>query len=980
MISFVAEQPPYQAGSPSALALELFELRRAALVERVALDVHDAIAAEGASFAGAREAAGAWVDAVEAAIAGRYAPSAVSVINRHALASLDAGISLGAVMAGVHAATGAMVALVGEHEPRAVPPVARAAGGIGGEVAATAGRSLEERARMQLKRRADRADRFREAAGAVTAAALDAGGVLQTLARAATATLDCDWAAIALREGDGRLAITALEGRGAGWAQRWSLTEREGFAARVLSGGQAVAVTDPVVMGYAGADPPAAVVGAPLRAPGGDSAGLLFAGRDHGLVPDDDDASLAAALAEVGARALETAQRYRDSMRAAGQLEILADAVRQATAGAEQTALALVARAACEATGSEVALIRVVEEAGGDLVTRGVHARSAALAAELEGTRVSSGDPAIARLLGGEELLADALTDQAVAQPIAERLGPVEALGLPIVIDGAAQAVLLVARSTSRYGPDDVRRARSSVAHAAMLVVLDRVRRHALLGAASAQAEAERLGEALAAGSDEPRLARLLARLAAEALGAARSLLYRGSGGDDLELIAGYGFRRDELAAAPGRALAIDAVSRSEPVVTGGEAAGVAALAGSADLPTVVSASIIHDGAPVGVLQLFYTDRDAAVAARAAFGHLAGPAAEALYRAAEGRRRDEDLRRMTALVEIAAQATASASLEQTLAAVGAHLQTLAPGAQAGVYVIDEGRPVLSEPPAAVAAVQAAAVASLLRDDPNAAHILVPDVVGDERLGPVAAEIAEIGVRSLLVVPLRFRETVMGALSLSARELAAFGDREIDLLRRQAPPIVLALESALLAGHSNRLEQELSSALASERRARGELDAQDTVVRAVAEGWDRQRASAAVARSAAELLDADAAGVLVLRDESQLAVESLYVASPALDEPVRRIVRRAPSFIPSETLAELASGRSVIIEGGRLKEGSTLLGPLLAPGASAGLVPLRPEQELRAVLVVVSLDPARPIGPEHLDRAERFATQAALAVR
>jgi GAF domain-containing protein len=221
---------------------------------------------------------------------------------------------------------------------------------------------------------------------------------------------------------------------------------------------------------------------------------------------------------------------------------------------------------------------------------------------------------------------------------------------------------------------------------------------------------------------------------------------------------------------------------------------------------------------------------------------------------------------------------------------------------------------------------------------------------------------------------------MGALSLSARELAAFGDREIDLLRRQAPPIVLALESALLAGHSNRLEQELSSALASERRARGELDAQDTVVRAVTEGWDRQRASAAVARSAAELLDADAAGVLVLRDDSQLAVESLYVASPALDEPVRRIVRRAPSFIPSETLAELASGRSVIIEGGQLKEGSTLLGPLLAPGASAGLVPLRPEQELRAVLVVVSLDPARPIGPDHLDRAERFATQAALAVR
>ncbi len=37
-------------------------------------------------------------------------------------------------------------------------------------------------------------------------------------------------------------------------------------------------------------------------------------------------------------------------MRAAGQMEVLADAVRQATSGADQTALALVARAAVEAT------------------------------------------------------------------------------------------------------------------------------------------------------------------------------------------------------------------------------------------------------------------------------------------------------------------------------------------------------------------------------------------------------------------------------------------------------------------------------------------------------------------------------------------------------------------------------------------------------------------------------------------------------
>ncbi len=969
---------PHQPGSPQSAAIDLFEARRSALVERIALDLHDAVATDGSSFASAREVAAAWVEAVGGALAGRYAPRAVSSLNSDALRALDQGRSLGTVISGVNAAVGAMMTVAAELDPRAVAAVARAAGEIAGELGSAAARSLEERSRMQLKRRADRADRFREAAGAVAAAALDADGVLQALVRAAVATLDCDWAAVALREQDGRLVIAALEGRGAGWAQRWSLSEQDGFCARVLASGQAVTTADAEQIGYNGADRPVAVVAAPLGAAGHDAVGVLFAGRDHGAMPDEDDAALAASLGEVGARALDTARRYEDSMRAARQMEVLADAVRQATSGADQTALALVARAALEATSSDVALVRVLDDAAGELVTRGVHARSAALAAELEGSRVPLSDPAVARLMAGEDLLENAIVDAAVAGPVTERLGRVETAGVPIMIDGRPAAALLIARPGQRFGPDDLRRVRTAVAHAAMLVVLDRVRRHAHVGAATADAEAGRLAEALAAGSDETRVARLLARLAAEALGAERAVLYR-STGDDLALIAGYGFRRDEIAAAPGRALAADAIARGEVLVTGGETGGVAALA--AGRPGVVlSAPLVHDDTIVGALQLHFGERDAAVAAKPAATKLAPAAAEALHRAGEARRRDDELRRMQALVQIAAQATASASIEQTLAAVGEHLATLAPGAQAGVYVIEEGRPVLSEPPAAVAAVQGAAVAALLREDPSAPYVLVADVTRDERLEGVSAEIAEAGVRSLLVVPLRFREAVIGALSLAGREPGTLGEREVDLMRRQAAPIALALESAVLASHSLRLEQELSAALAAERSARGELDAQDTVVRAVAEGWDRPRASAAVARAAAELVDADAAGVLLLGADGSLVVESLHVASPALGEPVRRIVRHAPSFVPPATLRALAAGQAVIIEGGQLGEGETLLGPLLAPGASAGLVPLRPERELSAILVVVSLDPARPIDSERLSRAERFAPQAALAIR
>ena len=184
----------------------------------------------------------------------------------------------------------------------------------------------------------------------------------------------------------------------------------------------------------------------------------------------------------------------------------------------------------------------------------------------------------------------------------------------------------------------------------------------------------------------------------------------------------------------------------------------------------MLSAPLVYEDELVGALQLHFPERDAARSARARAGDSqlrAGTPPRRSHRAGEARRRDERAApQLTALVQIAAQATASASIEQTLAAVGEHLATLAPGAQAGVYVIEEGRQVLSEPPAAVAAVQGAAVAALLREDPSAPFVLVADVTRDERLEGVAAEMADAGVRSLLVVPLRFREAVIGALSLA----------------------------------------------------------------------------------------------------------------------------------------------------------------------------------------------------------------------
>src|SRR5438874_1946410 len=73
----------------------------------------------------------------------------------------------------------------------------------------------------------------------------------------------------------------------------------------------------------------------------------------------------------------------------AAALEALADAGVAVAAGATLTdALVLVAEAAARAGGAEVCVVRVLDPAGGTLSARAV-AASAALAAELEGTRIA---------------------------------------------------------------------------------------------------------------------------------------------------------------------------------------------------------------------------------------------------------------------------------------------------------------------------------------------------------------------------------------------------------------------------------------------------------------------------------------------------------------------------------------------------------------------------------------------------------------
>ena len=185
-----------------------------------------------------------------------------------------------------------------------------------------------------------------------------------------------------------------------------------------------------------------------------------------------------------------------------------------------------------------------------------------------------------------------------------------------------------------------------------------------------------------------------------------------------------------------------------------------------------------------------------------------------------------------------------------------------PGTSAAVFVLREGRVALAEPVTALQSTYGAAVSTLLRGDGLTDAIMVADAQRDPRLSGIAADLSTAGIRAIVVVPLRFRDEPIGAIALASPEPGRFADDTAAILRRQAPPIALALGGALLAASATRSEDELEAALGSERRPAASSTAQETVARIAAEGWPRDRAVAAAARAALDLLDVDATCLLV----------------------------------------------------------------------------------------------------------------------
>lgn len=92
---------------------------------------------------------------------------------------------------------------------------------------------------------------------------------------------------------------------------------------------------------------------------------------------------------------------------------------------------------------------------------------------------------------------------------------------------------------------------------------------------------------------------------------------------------------------------------------------------------------------------------------------------------------------------------------------------------------------------------------------NAGHIVYLRDVGEMRhLSVGVAEIADLGGRSLLAVPLRFREQLLGGLIIILGEVREFSDTEMDIAREIADSVAVAIKNRqLLEAEQSARERE-----------------------------------------------------------------------------------------------------------------------------------------------------------------------------
>jgi serine phosphatase RsbU (regulator of sigma subunit) len=644
-----------------------------------------------------------------------------------------------------------------------------------------------------------------------------------------------------------------------------------------------------------------------------------------------------------------------------GQLESLAASGRRLTDAASlDEALAELARVAAAATGAALAIVRVPDRSGG-LPARGVWSSSAALAAELEGSRVL-----VDELGTGERSESDELSP--ALRRLADRSGAGGVAVVPELSDGRVIATLELLRPGEPFTETDRMVSRIAAREAGLLVRVFEGAGDPVNGDRRSFAALELAGRALTAGTEEGRSAERIARLVAEVTSADSCLIWRSEDGEPVP-IATIGLTADEsvnLARAAERELGEGSVVVQE----GGTGRVVLVRLGE---PSIGGIRLVFSGEPPAAEEL---ERLAAFGTRAAHALRVGERATELQ---------QELERSRALLAVVGQAIAELSLSHTLDTAVDRVGELLGTQRAAVY-LSSGRSLETTAERGLAGPHlriAEALYALAVGGVRLPVLEIPDLAGDPALAAVRDAVTESGVDAAVSVPLRAGNELIGVLVAylpSGRRLHA---NESALLAGLAGQLAVAVQNAGLHEETARLARDRAKALQSERRSARRLEAFFEISRSFSESLRLDETVAAVTRTAVDLLDVDAAVLRMPEGRGDdLVVRSLHVRDASLERALKPILDR-PQPVARLTGLGLGGARRALVldpvSAERLGGGHELLVPFLRRGSSAVIVPIVASGEVIASLTLVALDPARNIGPETVETVRSLAAQASLAI-
>jgi serine phosphatase RsbU (regulator of sigma subunit) len=481
----------------------------------------------------------------------------------------------------------------------------------------------------------------------------------------------------------------------------------------------------------------------------------------------------------------------------------------------------------------------------------------------------------------------------------------------------------------------------------------------------------ELAGEALAAALDESHTSVELVRVAATIVGAPVGLLWERGEDGELVLTASYGLDAD-VDVVPAGELARAALDEGGPV----RAVVAERLPGSCAVSTTLPL-----GQPaVGVLQLLFALADAPDAQQLARLTTFGVrVAHALRSSARARTLAVELDRTRALLAVVGQATAQLSLAHTLDTAVERLSELFAVEHVAVYLRASENILVPAAGRGLAGPHARVAERLLEIALGTGRgrpvVEMADAWTDDRLREARDAARESGIDAALAVPLLVRDEVIGLLAVYPQRGRRPTENEASLLAALAGQLAVAVQNAQLHEQTAELSAQRETALESEREAAKRLRALYEISRSFAQSLSLETTLEALAETAVDVLDVDAA-VLRMPDarREQLVPRAMHVKDGELADAARTILFRPQPFGAAST-QRLFRGAQPYRVGGH----DELLGPFLEKGWTGAVVPVGTPAEVIASLSIFSFRPGSPITAATMDAALAIAGQAALAI-